>query len=200
MKTSLKVVVAACLVAVSASANAQVVDFSGDNGTQPNPFFSSGSSLVSFSTVPSPSFFRVSDFGHQSHGNGLALWNSGNPYFLTMSFVNPMSFLSVGFGNDDLCCGPVGMNVFLRIFSGSTQIGGSSVVANMNDIMDQTISWTGAAFDRAELEYGSVGLAIVVDDVTFNNNAIATPEPASLALLATGLVGIGGVVRRRRRA
>jgi hypothetical protein len=38
-----------------------------------------------------------------------------------------------------------------------------------------------------------------VDDLTVNAEVTATPEPASVVLLATGLLGVGVVTRRRRK-
>ncbi|MEO5741300.1 MAG: PEP-CTERM sorting domain-containing protein, partial [Vicinamibacterales bacterium] len=84
-----------------------------------------------------------------------------------------------------------------------------TVVLNRNDLMDQTIVFSGAAFDNALFWFGTPGgspvttgrfngLVEVVDNVTFDAAAVPVPvpEPGTLALL--GLALVGSTLRRRR--
>ena len=66
---------------------------------------------------------------------------------------------------------------------------------------------TGAAYasGQAYLQNGAGNQAIQGYDLTFHTyttlaEPVTAPEPASLTLLATGLVGIGGALRRRHKA
>ena len=52
------------------------------------------------------------------------------------------------------------------------------------------------------VSFEGVANQIVFDDVTFGSSTpgTVTPEPASMTLLATGLVGVFGAARRRRKS
>lgn len=91
----------------------------------------------------------------------------------------------------------------LKLFSGLSQVGQASTVVNLDDIMNQTVSFSGVAFDSATFFYTDPSgnprnLIEVVDNVTYDSG-VEVPEPVSLALIAIGLVSLG-LVRRRSNA
>lgn len=61
----------------------------------------------------------------------------------------------------------------------------------MDEVRLQNLYQGGTSFDPNGTD------ALSVDDVEIGNVVVATPEPASLVLLATGLIGIAGVARRK---
>jgi hypothetical protein len=71
--------------------------------------------------------------------------------------------------------------------SGLTAVGGQDAYSGSNDV--------GTFFSA--VTQNAQALSVVNDAVTFVPASSATPEPSSLALLGTGILGIAGLVRKR---
>jgi hypothetical protein len=87
--------------------------------------------------------------------------------FLEISFSVPICGLRMAFGNDDPAFSNPGDRALLRVSKGPVTVGKRTVVMNRNDIMDQSIGFTGASFTNAAMWFAvtTSGLAEIVDDV-----------------------------------
>lgn len=186
----------------AASANATVINFDTDAaGARTNGFSSITEAGVHFSDNIGQDLY-LANFGNQSHNNALGVFSDDQSQ-LIINFDFMVNALSLAFGNDDAGWTSAGDLGLLTLFNGATQVGQSSVVLNRNDIMDQTVGFSGADFNRATFAYvrGStpIDLVEIVDDVTFSRSA-RVPEPTMLALLGIGLAGVGLLRSKQHKA
>jgi hypothetical protein len=195
----------AALVALATPARADTitVTFNSDTlGIKPNGFVSVDSNLVSFSnsdpadpTTPGSQIIIENLNGNGT--NDLAFHGSK---FLLMHFTTPVTSLSLSFGNDEPSDTHPGDSAVLTALLGGSFVGSTSVAFNRNDLLDQTIGFSGGTFDDALFVFaqGASGspipfLAEIIDDVTFT----PTPEPAAFQLIAIGAAVVVGAYRRR---
>lgn len=189
------------LAVFAAPASADFIDFESDaSGSQANGFSSVDSGLVTFSDS-SGAELVLDDYGTQGDGQSLFI-GSDDASYLIMDFSVLVNNLSLDFGNDDPFYSNAGDTAELRLFLGATQVGFSSVIMNRDDIMNQSIGFSGVDFDRAEFFYNvtTSGLIEIVDNINFDASTgqPPVPEPATMTLLGLGLAGLAARSRKNK--
>lgn len=151
-----------------------------------------------------------------SGGNGLGFGSPDQPdgvdttRYLTTGSTGAFSNAAVDIAFDDgqryigLLWGSVDAYNTMTFYSGATLVGsitGADVLASPTG--DQGLNGTvyvninsDTAFDR--VVFTSTNYAFEFDNLAWNSTPIPAPEPASLALLGSALLGLGVASRRRR--
>ncbi len=198
---------AAALVAGGLS-RAALIDFEADGiGSYPNGFSAVGHPTVKF-TDTSGAGLNIGSYGSQGLGNqSLAVEGDGDGSKLQIDFTVPVTSLSLWYGNDDPGWTLPSDLAWLEIWNSGVLVTTLNSPLNQNDAMDQSIGYSGPAFDQAIFWYGdnsgapftgggtvNVGLTEIVDQIEYT----PVPEPAS-ALVTAGLLGLAAVGLRRWR-
>jgi hypothetical protein len=176
------------------NANAVLVNFDNDAvGPKANGWVSNDSDLLHFSDS-NGSGLKVLNAGNQTHGNAITCYNDYDDSYLIMDFDIYVGYLAFDFGNDDPEWIKKG-NVVLELYRDGTFVDQATMAMNVNDIMDQTMIYTGATFNRATIYYDVVGRGLIeaIDDINFE----AVPEPSTILLMGIGLLGLLGYSRKR---
>jgi hypothetical protein len=187
------VILTACLCCVvwsaaPAAAAPTTVDFTQDApGGHPNGFKSADSDQAAF-TDSAGTDLSVDDYGDQSHGRALGAC-CDDASELVIDFTVPMRSVSLAFGNDDPGYSSAGDRAALRVFDNGSQVGIATQDMNRNDLMDQTVSYTGPpCFTQAKFRYeGAGGVPInlyeIVDDIVFEPCEEVTGGPITFPTL-----------------
>lgn len=211
MKTIKLFAIVVLCVSFASGIHAQTltIDFESDAAIPvPNGFASVDAPGVTF-TDSIGANLSIGNFGVQSDGQGL-LTGGDDPSVLIISIPTSADSISLDFGNDDACCSADGDVAYLAVFDGASLVAETSVVMNRDDIMNQTITYSGQPFNRAEFSYADpsfnpINLIEVVDNIVINplgatlGPAVPVPVDSRWALLIMMLLLAGVAVSRLHR-
>ncbi len=191
------------LVANTGSAATILVDFDSDVLVNlPNGYASVDSPDITFSDTLGAHLLIVSDPVITGGSKSLAVFfDDASALRIDFSFV--ASDIKLDFGNDNPAFLGGGEVFELVAFLGAAPVGTTSVVPNLNSVVDQMIAFSGASFDAVELRYTVAGLEII-DNLMVTMAVAVIPEPSAALLFGAGALllraSVGSRPRDRRRA
>lgn len=187
---------------------AAIIDFEADpSGPVPNGYSPVGHPTVQFTDTVGAQL-DISSYGSQGLGNqSLAVEGDGDGSKLQIDFTVPVTSLSLWYGNDDPGWALSSDLAWLEIWNSGTLVTTLSASLNLDDVMNQSIGYSGLPFNQAIFWYGdaggnpftgggpvNTGLTEIVDQIEYT----PVPEPAS-ALATAGLLGLAAVGLRQWR-
>jgi hypothetical protein len=192
---------AAAAVLIAAPAHAQRFDFEGADspvGTT-TPFSLTRSGLTATFDAHPNEFAVVGpvDFANLT-GNALAD-NDAQLNTLEILFDQLLPSVSLLFALDD----PTNTAILtMNVFDGANLVGqvfsSGAIPPGPLGLPEGVLSFSGGPFNRLVL-FSDLAPGFAIDDVQAGPAAVV-PEPATVGLLATGLLAVGGAAARRRRA
>ncbi len=199
---SVSVVLSTFLISSPVSAAEQpAIRFASEvRGAYSNGWKSIDSPYCAFFDEGSTTFY-LRDYTPQTDGMGLMTSVSAATGII-MEFSRDMTAISLMFGNDDPRWSTASNRAVLTLYKDDAVIATVDMAANQNDACDQTISYSGANFDKAKFHYTDV-LAENIDNIILTT--APSPGPGGLGAIATStylatdgvITGVTGLMEYR---